>query len=436
MAKRQEHTIIAFTGRMNVGKSSLLNLLSGQKDFAIVDDHPGTTTDVVATKMEIHGIGPIKALDTAGLDEDSALGKKKRKKVFEVIEEADLTFIMIDLLKTHNSDFALEKQAIKKALEYHNQVLILYNLFPNKLSLKQLNHLENQTNQKLNLNSNQTPYQKNQIPSLRLNVLNSKEQKNLIDFIHLHLKTEKKEIDLIPLKAKEGYVLLNIPMDEETPQSRLLRPQDMAVEKLLRKQFIPVLFRMDLKKARQGEKKEQQRFLNLIDHLKNSPEGLKLVITDSQAIDTVNNLVPSDILLTTFSVIMANYMSYGNLALFQKGLKAFSNLKNKDKILIMESCNHNRQCNDIGTQQIPNLIKEKLGLNLEIDFSFGRVMPEDINPYKLIIHCGGCMIDRQKYARRILKIKAAEIPITNYGLFLSWVHNAKAAERVVEIFKI
>jgi len=426
MAKRKEYIIIAFAGRINVGKSSLLNLLSGQKDFAIVDAQPGTTADTVIAQMEIHGLGPVKVLDTAGVDEHSKLGEKKKKKTYEAIEEADLTFIVIDLLNNFkDQNFTIEKEIITRALKYNNQVLVIYNIFRSEESLDKIHELENLANQKLNY----------KLPSICLNALDGEEQKRIVNFISAHFKKETRDIDLIPLEGKGGYVLLNIPMDEETPMLRLLRPQDMAMERLLRKYLIPVLFRMNLKKARTGNMVEKERFLNLVKHLENSPEGLKLIITDSQAMDILDQWTPQNIPLTTFSVMMANYMSYGNLDLFVKGLGAFSFLKNGDKILIMESCNHNRKCDDIGTRQIPSLIKKKLGLELKIDFSFGRVLPDDLSQYKLAIHCGGCMADRQKYRRRIVKLKEAGIPVTNYGLFLSWVHNSMAVKRVTKIFQ-
>ena len=425
MAKRKENIIIALAGRVNAGKSSLLNLLSGQKDFALVDAQPGTTADTVVARMEIHGLGPVKILDTAGLDEYSELGEKKRKKTYEAVEEADLTLVAIALNNLKAKNFSVEKKVIKRALSYNKQVLIIYNVFSAETSPGRILELEKTINQKLGF----------KLPSICLNALNSQEQKKLIKFITANFKKESREIDLIPLTDSRGYVLLNIPMDEETPMLRLLRPQDMAVERLLRQYLIPVLFRMDLKKARSGDQDERKRFLDIVKHLKNSPEGLKLIITDSQAMDILDQWTAENIPLTTFSVMMANYMSYGNLILFVKGLEALASIKNYDKIIIMESCNHDRICDDIGTKQIPRLIKEKLGLNLKIDFSFGRVLPENLKQYKLAIHCGGCMADRQKYSRRIIKLEEAGVPVTNYGLFLSWIHNARAAARVVKIFQ-
>jgi len=420
MTKRNEHITIAIAGRMNAGKSSLLNILSGQRDFAIVDEHPGTTADTVATRMEIHELGPVRILDTAGIDEYSPLGEKKRKKTYSAIEEADITLIVVDLLGMSKTDsFSIEHDIIHHAKRFGKHVMIVYNIFQNRTDPSDF---------KLTDDPILT------LPCIHINALDMNEQKPLVDFIATNLKQEHQEVDLIPITDTSGYVLLVIPMDEETPSKRLLRPQDMAVENLLRKYLIPVLYRMDLKKARSSDNSEKNRFSNLVTNLNHSNEKLKLIITDSQAMDILGNWTPPDIPLTTFSIMMTHYMSNGNLQSFTNALNTFASLKHNDKILIMESCNHDRKCDDIGTKQIPRLIKEKLGLNLQIDFSFGRPIPENIADYKLVIHCGGCMIDKQNYQRRLKILNDTGIPITNYGLFLSWVHHPSALNRVTKLF--
>lgn len=424
MAKRTEKTIIAFTGKMNAGKSTMLNLLSGQKDFAIVDKTAGTTADTVVTQMEIHDLGPFQVLDTAGADEVSELGNKKREKIINAVEEADLTIIVIDILqaiKTKDS-LEIELQLIFQALKNQKQVLVLYNIFDQEISLELL--------EKYKIKLDEILEEK----SLLIKANNQLEQRKLVEFIKANFTKETRDIDLLPSVKKEGFVLLVIPMDEETPTLRLLRPQDMAMERCLRKFAMPVLFRMDLSKVRKGDLEEINRYTKLLNYLKSSEEGLQLVITDSQAIDVVADLTPSDFALTTFSVMMTHYMSYGNLDLVMQGVKAVDDLKIGDKVLIVEACNHDRKCDDIATVQIPKKLEQKIGGKLDLQFCFGRVFPKNLKDVKLVIHCGACMIERQKYASRIKKIEALNIPFTNYGILLSYLKNEVVLGRVSAVF--
>lgn len=443
MAKRKEKSIISIIGRTNVGKSSLLNLLSGQKDYAIVDKTPGTTADTVTALMEIHDLGPFKILDTAGVDEFSALGAKKRRKTYKAIEEADLSLIIIDLLQAIKSNnLEPERKLIDRIRRHRKQGLILYNLFEDeKIPPQTLKKFRRQIDQKLGAH----------LPSLTLKTNHQRHQRRLVDFIKTNFQKESRHIDLLPNIKNQGYVLLIIPMDEETPTLRLLRPQDMAVERLLRNFAIPVLYRLDLKKARSQEsvairKKsthhqnprkiatEKQRYLDLLQHLSTSKEGLQLVITDSQAFDIVSQWTPEKFPLTSFSVMMSNYMSFGNLQYLVDSAKTVDHLKPQDRILIAEACNHDRKCNDIATVQIPRLLQEKIGAKLNFDFNFGRPFPENLKSYRLIIHCGACMIDRQKYSNRLLKSQAAKVPFTNYGLLLSYLQGKNTLKRVVKPF--
>ncbi len=415
MSKRKERSIIAIIGRTNVGKSSLLNLLSGQKEYAITDSTPGTTADTVTCLMEIHDLGPFKILDTAGVDEFSKLGDKKRQKTYEAIAEADLSLLVID---PKNTDLELELDLIKRIQKHNKQVLIVLN----KFSVQDKKELEN-IKQKLDL------------PCLSLQANNKKDHQNLINFIQSFFQKESRNIDLIPSLKGKGFVLLVIPMDEETPTHRLLRPQDMATERLLRNFITPVLFRPDLKKARgKNPQPEKKRFKSLIEHLKQTPESLQLVITDSQAFDVVAPWTPNNIPLTSFSVMMAHYMTFGKLNLLLEGVRQIDKLKPSDNILVVEACNHNRRCDDIGTVQIPKMLEKKVGGKLNFSFNFGRPFPKDLKKYKLIIHCGGCMIDRQKFSSRIEKTQEAKIPFTNYGFVLAYLQDKKLLERVIKPF--
>ncbi len=429
MAKREERTIISILGRTNAGKSSLLNLLSGQKDFAIVDAAPGTTADTVIATMEIHNLGPFKILDTAGIDEESELGYKKRQKSFEALEESDLCLLKIDLLKAiKTGDVALELALLEHADQWEKQILAVYNIIENdqRVTDAEIQQYKQQLDERLGC------------PSIAIRSNDSAYQAPLIEFIKTYFSMESRTIDLLPSVTDQGFVLLVIPMDEETPTQRLLRPQDMALERLLRQFAIPVMFRLDLGKARSDDlalrSQEQQRYHNLLTLLQNSPEGLQLVLTDSQAFDIVARWTDAAIPLTSFSVMMANYMSYGNLQNLLEGARALDALTAGDKVLIVEACNHNRKCDDIGTVQLPRIIKDKADPAIKVEFCFGRTFPEDVSEYRLVIHCGACMIDRQKYHRRLKLCERAGVPFTNYGFLLSYAQNEAVMQRVAQPF--
>lgn len=428
MAKFQDRINICIVGKTNAGKSSLLNLLSGQKDFAIVDSKPGTTADTVVTLMEIHEIGPVKIFDTAGIDEQGELGEKKRRKTFQAIDESDLCLITIDSrrLLDANENFFEEKRIDNYISNKNKQALIIYNLFDN-CDVKQISVYAKKFAEDLGL------------PFLILNVSDFNNQKLLIQFILDNFHYEKKSIDLFPNLKDKGLVLLNIPMDEETPELRLLRPQDMVVERLLRNYITPVLYRMNLKKARSDDPKqreaEQRRFTELVTTLKSSSEGLQLIVTDSQAFDIVGKWAPIEIPITSFSIAMTYFMTYGNLDYLVQSTYKLNDLTDGDLVLIAESCNHNRQCDDIGTQQLPRLLKNKISPNLKFEFAFGRTFPEDIDKYKIIIHCGSCMTDRQKYYSRIQKSMEKGIPFTNYGMTISYCLNKELFHRVLAPFR-
>ncbi len=429
MAQFKERINICIVGKTNAGKSSLLNLLSGQKDFAIVDPTPGTTADTVVTLMEIHNIGPVKLFDTAGIDEQGELGEKKRRKTFQAIDESDLCLITIDcrrLLKSDDS-FIEEKQIDIYSSSKNKQTLLVINLFDDSQNFQQIEILSKKLAQEFDL------------PYILLNISDIENQSILVDFMLNNFKYERKDVNLFPNLKEKGLVLLNIPMDEETPELRLLRPQDIVVERLLRNFITPVLYRMNLTKARNTNQsdveEEKERFISLINTLKSSSEGLQLIVTDSQAFDIIGKWVPDDIPTTSFSITMTHFMIYGNLDYLVDSTYKIDDLKDNDLILIAESCNHNRKCDDIGTQQLPRLLKSKISDNLRFEFAFGRTFPENIEKYKMIIHCGSCMTDKQKYYSRIQKAMEKGIPFTNYGMTISYCLNKQLFNRVLEPFK-
>ncbi|MCK9555774.1 50S ribosome-binding GTPase [bacterium] len=417
MAILVERDNIGIFGKMNSGKSSVMNLIT-QQETSIVDSTPGTTSDTKNSLFEIHGVGPVKLFDTAGADENSALGSKKRKKVFTDLKECDLVLLIID---PSAEDFRTEHTLIEEARAQDKQVLVLYNIF-RPADEKRIDKIEKE------------------LPSLKfyrkLKVIavDRAYRQKLLDFIIKNFDSRNKKVPLLPFLEKDEYYVLIIPMDEETPPGRYLRPQAMVEEYITRNWAYPVSFRMDLGKARDKNReiseKEYERFMSVINGLAKRP---KAIITDSQAMDIMNGWCPDDIRLTTFSITMINYMSRGRLDNFVKGLDVMDKLEKGDSILIAEACNHSRIGEDIGTVQIPEYLKKAIP-GIVIEHAFGRELREEktLLNYRLVIHCGGCMISPQQVASRIRDLENIGVPFTNYGLFLAYMQGRKALSRVIE----
>jgi len=404
---------IGFFGKMNSGKSSLMNLLT-QQETSITDSTPGTTADTKIAMQEIHGLGPVKFYDTAGLDEISLLGDKKKSKVMNALKECDLILLVIN---PSTSDFSTEKEIIEAAREFDKQLLVVYNFFE---------AVEKHIIASVEASITSLKF----YPHIELSAIDSDYRQPLLNFILENYDPEHQDVELIPFVEKDEFYILNIPMDEETPPGRYLRPQAMAEEYLTRHWAYPVSYRMNLSVARsEVGHLERKRFDDFLNSFKKRP---KAIITDSQAMDIMSKWVPDDIPLTTFSVMMINYGSRGRLGEFYEGIKAVNGLKSGDKILIAEACNHSRIKEDIGTVQIPTKIRQ-LFPGVEVEFSFGREFQENkqLSDYKLIIHCGGCMISQQKMQARLRDLRSVGVPITNYGIFLSWIQGQEALERVV-----
>jgi len=414
-----QRTNIGIFGKINAGKSTLMNVLT-QQNTSIVDSKFGTTTDIKVSLMEIHSLGPVKLFDTAGIDEKGNLGIKKKKKTLYCLKSCDLILIII------NPSYSFEEnnQIIKLCKKYKKSLILIINEFHNQNNSNLINE--------------------NSFPIISLDITKKFAKNKIIDFILKNYKSTKKQNLLFSHIQNDDIVFLNIPMDEETPEKRLLRPQAFVQELLLRRFISTYAYRMDLKKARSQNKKEQQhekkRFQKILFLFKKIKK-FKLIITDSQAIDVIHNWTLDNqkqpfIDITTFSIIMS-YLK-GDLHLFIDGIKALKTLKENDKILIAEACNHNRIKEDIGSFQIPNKIDQYFGKNkIQIDYCFGRDFSSyNLKKYKLIIHCGGCMLDEQSMKARIQDLKDSKTPITNYGLVLSFFESSKAFSRVIRPFNL
>ena len=408
-----ERDAIGIFGKMNSGKSSLMNLIT-QQETSIVDASPGTTADTKITLMEIHGLGPVKLLDTAGFDEGDKLGDKKRIKVLSAMKECDLILLVID---PSTNDFEQEGILVRQVREQDKQMIIVYNLFGENDS-----GFINQVEKALP----ELQY----YPKISLSVIYQSFRQEILSIILDKYISRNFAVELLPFLKKYEFYILNIPMDEETPPGRYLRPQAMAEEYITRNWAYPVSYRIDLSKARGGDISERRRWDVFINSFTSRP---KAVITDSQAIDIMKDYVPADMGLTTFSIMMINFMSRGRLGAFVKGVKEMKRLQPGDKILIAEACNHSRIKEDIGTVQIPRFLKKHYP-GLIVDHSFGREFDEknNLNEYKLVIHCGGCMISSQKLSARLRDLEASGVPVTNYGILLSYFQGEEVLNRVIK----
>ncbi len=417
MAVLVERDNIGIFGKTNSGKSSLMNLLT-QQETSIVDAKAGTTADTKVTLQEIHGIGPVKLFDTAGTNEAGQLGEKKRKKVFSALKECDLVLLVIDPAR---GDMEHESRIIDEVREADKQLLVVYNLFTAadeaKIARIEADNGVLRFYKKIVLAANDEKY-----------------RQPLLNFIIANFESKNRPIELLPFLEEREYYVLVIPMDVETPPGRYLRPQAMVEEYITRHWSYPLSFRLDLGKARSTDpavrEAERRRFLDVVEGLARLPRA---IITDSQAMDVMCRWCPPQVRLTTFSIVMINYASRGRLKLFVDGLKALDGVEPGDRVLIAEACNHSRIGEDIGTVQIPNYLAQKYP-GLRIEHAFGREFQdnEDLQAYKLVIHCGGCMISSQKMSARIRDLENLGLPITNYGVMLSYMQGPSALKKVLQ----
>ena len=381
---------IGIFGKTNVGKSSLLNRIAAQ-EISIVSEIHGTTTDVVEKSMELLPIGPVTFLDTAGIDDKTELGEKRLEKTMAVINRTDIAVIVCDC--TGIDEY--EKDLIKKFDELNIPYLILINKCDN----------EELRNKAIDTFNKKFALSESGLPSF-LAVSVKTDEKLVFKFKDALVKLLPEDFvnppkiagDLIPTKST---VILVIPIDKEAPKGRIILPQVQTLRDLLDSSCLTYVVKTS-------------ELAQAIDNLKTLPA---LVITDSQAFKQVSEIVPNNIPLTSFSILFARLK--GDLQAFAKGAEAIQNLKDGDKILILESCTHHAIEDDIGRVKIPNLLRKKTGKNLIIENFSGHDFPE-ISQYALVIHCGACMTNRREILSRILIANEKNVPITNYGIAISY----------------
>lgn len=387
-----ERVHIGFFGRRNAGKSSLVNAVTRQ-ELSVVSDTLGTTTDAVSKAMELLPMGPVVIIDTPGFDDEGSLGELRVKKTKQVLGKTDIAVLVADACAGLG---ACEWELIEVFKEQKTPFLIAWN--------------------KMDLLREGVPAPAadgcEQMYVSALTKANIEELKEKLASMTAPSQEALPIVsDLVKPMAK---VVLVIPIDESAPKGRLILPQQQVIRELLEAGAVSICV------------KETELAGLLKDMLPQKPD---LVITDSQAFKRVAQDVPEDVLLTSFSILMARHKGFLDEAV--KGCRRIDDLKENDKVLIAEGCTHHRQCNDIGSVKIPRWLRAHAGKELAIETCSGRDFPEDLSPYALVIHCGGCMLNEREVLSRMERAKKQGIAFTNYGTAIAYMNGI--LERSIEI---
>ncbi len=369
---------IGFLGMRNAGKSSLLNAITEQ-EISVVSDIAGTTTDSVKKAMELLPIGPVMLIDTPGIDDVGELGSKRVAVTKKVLNRIDIAVLVIDAVKGISG---MDKELISLFEEKNIPYIIVYN---------KCDMLE-----EIPVNSSND----NSIYVSATSKLHVEDLKKLIATSFVKKDDKRLVADLV---NKGDYIVLVVPIDSAAPKGRIILPQQQAIRDILDSEAVSIVVK----------ETELERTLNNI--------GVKpsLVITDSQVFEQVNKIVPRDIPLTSFSILMARYKGFLDIAV--NGARALDNIKDGDTILISEGCTHHRQCNDIGTVKLPAFIKKYTGCDVSFEFSSGSRFADKLDNYSLIVHCGGCMISEREVNYRMKCAGDEGVPVTNYGIAIAYM---------------
>ena len=380
---------MVFAGRTNVGKSSLINLLSGQ-DTAIVSAQKGTTTDVVEKAMELRPIGPVLLLDSAGTDDDSALGKQRIERTLRALDRADILMLVTTPGIWGDDEKSLLSEAAKRKIPV---IPVINKCDTGEVSNEFLSELEE--------SAGATPITVNASDQAVDNRSNFVET-----LVNRMLKLLPEEFfqslpllrDLIPAG---GQVLMMVPIDTQAPKGRLILPQVQAIRDALDGDAFCTVAKENM-------------FPEIYSRFAQMPD---LVICDSQVVKKMIDTLPAGVPCTTFSILMARLK--GDLVQLVQGAKTISSLQENDKVLIAEACTHHAGKDDIGRVKIPMLLQKKCNCKLDFEFFSGADFPEDLSPYKLVVHCGGCMLNRKSMLNRLAYLAQAGVPVVNYGICIS-----------------
>lgn len=381
-----ERVHISFFGKRNAGKSSIINAVTGQ-DLAIVSSVRGTTTDPVYKTMELLPLGPVMIIDTPGIDDEGELGALRVRKSYQVLNKTDIAILVVDSTTGKGEEeLALIHRFHKKGIPY----LVVYN--------------------KIDLLSGE------EIKDLAMSVRPGEVLVSAADGMNIQELKEK----IATLKPEDTHkypllqdliepldlVILVVPIDKAAPKGRLILPQQQTIRDILERGALSLVVR-------------DTELKSTLDHFLAQGVCPKLVVTDSQAFARVSKDVPENITLTSFSILFSRYK--GELETQLEGVAALSSIQDNDRILIAEGCTHHRQCGDIGTCKIPNWIRNYTGKKPVFEFTSGTEFPDDVSSYKMVVHCGGCMLNEREMKYRIACCHDQGVPITNYGLLIAQV---------------
>lgn len=375
-----ERVHIGLFGCRNAGKSSLINAITGQ-DLAIVSDYKGTTTDPVSKAMEILPLGPVLLTDTPGMDDDSDLGQSRIEKARLVLRSTDIALLVVDAQAGLSS---FDEKLLTEIRDRKIPYLVVFNkgdLVPGFVPPKEV------ADHAMVVSAAQNT-----------NIWELKER------LSKALGKDKQKPILNDLLEPNALVVLVVPCDESAPKGRLILPQQQVIRELLDFHHKAIVV-------------QPQELPSVIDLLGTK---ISLVVTDSQAFHIVNQMVPPEIRLTSFSILFARYK--GQLGPYLEGAAELKKLQDGDKVLISEGCTHHRQCNDIGTVKLPNWIRKFSGAQPAFSTSSGKGFPDDLTPFKLVVHCGACMLNAQEVAYRQQSAHNQHVPMTNYGIAIAYMN--------------
>ena len=392
-----ERTHIGFFGKRNAGKSSVMNAVTGQ-ELAVVSDVKGTTTDPVYKSMELLPLGPVVMMDTPGIDDEGELGRMRVRKSYQVLNKTDAAVLVIDgTVGASAEDETLLERIRKKNIPF---IVVI-----NKKELADT-ATEEVVKRRLTLDDGQLAL---------VSAATGEGIHELKERIASIARVEEPAKYLVrDLLEPSDIAVLVVPIDSAAPKGRLILPQQQTIRDILEADAVSVVVKEN------GVK-------NALGQLNKKP---KMVITDSQVFAQVAADTPEDIQLTSFSILMARYK--GNLEQAVRGVTALDGLEDGDMVLISEGCTHHRQCDDIGTVKIPRWIREYTGKDVQIVTSSGTEFPDDLKKYKLIIHCGGCMLNEREMKYRLSCAADQGVPMTNYGIMIAYVKGI--LKRSVQIF--